>query len=686
MKESFPISKILVKTSPEGVQVIPEGFAGEPLPLLPHDEGVMQVRKLQEQNRSLPIVEINTEAARTREADAALHEDIYPRGQRKYLLKLLSDLHLRGFLQGTKGINMNISEGVMHADAEEYDGKLTLGLLGMDETCVAIAAATSKVIGSEGEKPITPIIPVTTSKGLSLFRDRESGSLFTHIFWEYQKGKGFVLRRTDEPIQLDGVISMYDNRDLEGSEKYLNANTELYGITDDKQRTKEILRNVGIPVPEGVYGESLEDIHRFIDHLDGYFDTRNGFVVKGNTGSQGKFVKLFDPSQRDEAKQYASELFARGQQGVIIERRIIPIPSDVYEPMKKIRVAGQTDYNIRVLTTISPNPQIIDSEVRFDKNGNSPVNIHQGARAVRIHRMIQVYDELEQIEQTSRDAMSALAREIGLTDTALGFVGFDIIVDKYGKAYVIEANSGAVGGIGTLTRLDRQPLASIASVLLPESRSFLENNHRNRIAPPDSLERYGMHRKDMEQEFMVQAVNGNADTGASIRRMLCNPSELGVNTLINFAWSLFQNGDTKTALFLYEEALKLEPSNITTLSNLLHLHTNQKDHNKALQIADIAISFYPGNNEFRFLKLVNESEKGIITREEFRNQLKALAEEELSDNPELETEMKLVFAAILTRNHVRTAEHLTRFFAGLVKDGVTYIAQRRKRKNSKSRV
>ncbi|NNM00308.1 MAG: alpha-L-glutamate ligase-like protein, partial [Gammaproteobacteria bacterium] len=70
----------------------------------------------------------------------------------------------------------------------------------------------------------------------------------------------------------------------------------LYGLVDDKVRTKSLAMSAGIAVPE-LYGliESVHEAHQFTEHVEG----RTEFVVKPAHGSGGNGIMVVTGRRRD---------------------------------------------------------------------------------------------------------------------------------------------------------------------------------------------------------------------------------------------------------------------------------------------------------------------------------------------------------------------------------------------------
>jgi hypothetical protein len=257
----------------------------------------------------------------------------------------------------------------------------------------------------------------------------------------------------------------------------------LYELTDNKIRSKEILRDAGFNVPEGIYLDTAshdtveERIDRFLEeHPD-----LEGYVLKENTGSQGTGVIIFEAHEIAELKSWAKKLTRDGK-GVLLEERIVPPPMTRGRGRKK---KDFHDYNYRVITTAdADDPQIIDSEIRFiQKKGRypEPVNINQRAKASRLSALKDP-ELVAKIEQISKEAAKVLYRQVGgSASKSLSIFGFDLMHDKNGKIYIIEPNAGSVGGLSTLTSLDKKPLAAIGNVLVPHIAKVLEEQFQERL-------------------------------------------------------------------------------------------------------------------------------------------------------------------------------------------------------------
>lgn len=452
-----------------------------------------------------------------------------------------------------------------------FDNRLTLAFTGMDETTMAILVS-STIDSNElpvWKKPIVPLAIVPEEEGLHLYRDPDSNTLWTDLFWVCENNR-FKLIKPTNPVPVDGWMTMYDSpRDYEGLRDYLTTNVSLFEITENKWLTRTILEKTGLPVPKGVFiprkeAESFgETFNYFIDKTPGL----KGVVIKGNVGSGGIFVKLFGLEEHDKAIIYAQSLFAKNQD-VIIEERIYPYPTTIAQPLSRPLTPEEVDYNFRVLVTLEPCPRKIDAEIRYGALNGDPVNVHQGAKAVRPEKILPE-KIVDRVYLAAERATVALWREINhQSSPTMGFVGIDIILGRDRIPYIIEANSGAVGGFGTLCRLDGKPLKSIPEILIPSTREFLLRNYYSR-KPFKRLERFSPEYRDLSFMATSYGFSRKFDKSRAImERILREYPEKG-ETHHNMCWVLHQEKKYKESLEHARQAAALEPNNPLFIQGVL---------------------------------------------------------------------------------------------------------------------
>ena len=374
-------------------------------------------------------------------------------------------------------------------ETSRFAQSLTFGIVGTDDIPLSLLIA-GPLQNTAVTPPITPLLLLPTADGMPLLTDSKSNLNYVDGFWAMDKGT-LQYMQPASPIRLDGLLTAYDfPKDFAPFTRITDTHEQLKEVTDNKWRTKQTLYEAGIAVPDGIFiskedpetiAVRLQTLGKQSDLTGTPFDISSGFVIKSNTGSQGREVKLFAPEQIEEAEAFAKELFSEGLD-IIIEQRILP---KSFPDRRKVRVdlAGALgtaiDYNVRVLTTAhQTDPQVIDAEVRYDAMGQNPVNISQTAGALRLPE-VYTPDDIDTIEKAAIKATAVLCQKTSNPEQILaGIAGLDIILSEQGIPYVIEANSGAVGGFGTLTRLDGTPLPSVADVLYPSFREFLVYNYR----------------------------------------------------------------------------------------------------------------------------------------------------------------------------------------------------------------
>lgn len=362
---------------------------------------------------------------------------------------------------------------------------MTLGIAGEPELSIATLAATNSNTdeAEDGTKIATLFFP-PSRHGLHLQKDEKSKTLWSDFFYTCEDGV-ITPVRTNKPIQIDSVIPYKLDSSTECDDDYFPGRNMLEEITSDKWKTQEVLLRSGISVPSTLFlpAEYVADTEAAIQTFaQAYSD---GFVVKATHGSQGNSVRLFDQTALG-ALPYAHSLQEEGKD-IVLQERIIPHP--LILPEEKVQIdQHDVDHNLRVLVTIGEDPLILDAEIRYAEKSGKPVNVSRGAHALKSHNLLRSLppEMLFDMYDTSIRASRALYEATGgkIYDT-VGYIGLDVIIDREGKATVIEANSGCVGGLGTLSRIAREPLKSVGEKLLLSAQPVLQRNHEKRLGQPE---------------------------------------------------------------------------------------------------------------------------------------------------------------------------------------------------------
>lgn len=435
--------------------------------------------------------------------------EIFPQAQAELLRMQLSVLKL---------IRMpKVSSEIYYAGPEEFVGRSVLGMVGVNEATVALLLASAPHLQEKYmTADVMPVIPVAGSHGYSLLSG-EGNHLYTDSFWQMQNG-AVRLVKLERPIFVSRIFSMYDTiEDLDLFPRQLDTNRELFEVTEDKWATKEILQQAGLATPVGVALSEDDDIDASLMRAREAISSDSDIVIKGNTGSGGKYVRLFPQELVSEMKEYVKELFTKGQTRVIVEERVRSFGADIKREYRKTAEAAGTDYNVRVLVSLSRSHAVaFDSEIRYGKMGYGPINVSAGAEAVRAEKVLSS-SQMAIVNSAASEAVEALCQSLQYESgdlEMLGFAGVDIILDADDKPWIIEVNSGAVGGIGTLTRLDHKPPVSL-QVFLQACRDGLRASEweaarggRNKPQNLASLNRLKLDRNGERTRLILEIFEG----------------------------------------------------------------------------------------------------------------------------------------------------------------------------------
>lgn len=241
---------------------------------------------------------------------------------------------------------------------------------------------------------------------------------------------------------------------------------DLVNLTSRKSNVKEILQEFDVPVPDGA---TLFNSARANDIRQ---QLRQGLVLNGIKGKVvikpdglygGRGVRMFDNARNDfdEIFQHLQFLFQQVDMA-LVEERITPRPFFNNE-------GRLMDWNLRVLVTedAAGNPIVADMEVRAAPLSGEAVNVHNGAVVYQLDTVmsllgIQRYQYKafkSSVEQISLKTASALKealneeKEEEEKPARIGLLGLDIILDDDFYPFVMEVNTGSVGGFGSLAKI-----------------------------------------------------------------------------------------------------------------------------------------------------------------------------------------------------------------------------------------
>lgn len=173
------------------------------------------------------------------------------------------------------------------------------------------------------------------------------------------------------------------------------------------------------------------------------------FIIKPANGVQGIGVNFYNQSNKEAANKYYDFLNENGY-SPIIEEQISCFP--IFDPESGKRV----DWNVRAIIA---NGQFIDMYARIGKHG-SAINKSQGAKPFTIENMSQYSldkDQLELIELRLIEAIAEVSDNIDIK----GVVGLDITLDEAMRPVIFEINTGYVGGIRTIAKIQSNPVEKL---------------------------------------------------------------------------------------------------------------------------------------------------------------------------------------------------------------------------------
>lgn len=506
-----------------------------------------------------------------------------------YFIAVLKSLELEGEIE----VNNTISQ----RDAEEYRDILSLGIVGDNMHSLAIAVSSEDP--PTDPKIATVLIP-RTDDGWPLYIG-EDKQLLTDFFYTVEDKSLFPVS-TSAPIPLHGVLYQYSHElpDYTGEDPLYDEFKVLMNITEDKNTMREILRDANIRIPSGHFIENSPtvnipyEIASFLERENGLAD----FVVKGTTGSQGTYVKMFTQDTVTDAEQFAKELLDNGQ-NVLLEERILPYSLDLADEEGNIYSAESVDYNLRVLVTSDQDPQVIDAEIRFGSFGQEPINISRGAKALRPQGVIP-QDLLDKAYEISRQATKATITAAELPEGTLGVIGTDVIIDKLGQPYIIEVNAGCVGGFSTLCSLDQKPLTSVKEKLIPAAGKYLEKNKTIRESTTD-LEQAPFSDYDFTSLAGLYLRHGMTKKAISTleKNLIAFPGSKDVHSILGSLY--LEQGDLEISGLHSLNALKHDNTDVRAMKNLVEVLTQAEEYERAALLLD---NLFKENKEIKDIKLL----------------------------------------------------------------------------------
>lgn len=410
--------------------------------------------------------------SRTREQTSSLERANFINAQAARIRLFLEKVHLS---------HLEVSSVPEARDADFFKRRRTLAFSALDDIPLVLAAS-SKNEKTTPAKPVSLLVVSPKSETESgLIVNQRTRELYTDSFWICEDGK-FSYIVPSRPVKIDGVNSMYDGaRDDEAVQR---PNKTILALSDDKHTSKEIMATAGLPVPKGVFIENHDQIENLLSDLRIATPHREWLVLKELHGSHGDHVEIFRKDS-NALQERIAELLSSTHKPVMVEERIMPPPlSSLIESDDPLLSDPAIDYNFRILVTMDPKkPRAIDGEIRYkiQSRNPTPVNITHDSEpaealpidAIKNSKLIQTLYKQAEL------ATKALCEAGGyVPGKDFAYTGVDIMLDSDLTSYILEINTGAVGGFATLARIRGKTIDSVGDVLIPEWHPRLKKNRR----------------------------------------------------------------------------------------------------------------------------------------------------------------------------------------------------------------
>jgi len=318
----------------------------------------------------------------------------------------------------------------------------------------------------------------------NIFMDADSGDLYVRYGILVDKDRKLKIFEFTKPAPILAVIQGNRNTSKPIREFFSRVQAGLLNppqvmeFCKDKDGFGLFLKEKGLPTPEHLalrpgisHSEIKRRIKSFIRKIKGCH-----FVVKPADGSMGDNVRMFGPTESSEAGRHAEYILSNGGT-VLIQKRVAS--------KEWIENGKRMDWNIRLISTWDNDRPVVDPnmiEIRYKPFDSEPVNLAKGASPLSVwqffERMGYTKIEKERFMKDLRDvikpAMKKLLAELKKANPGVdayklmpGLVGWDLIQDEHDRWFIIEANTGVVGGIQTLEKIFKNNPLKKGRAILP---------------------------------------------------------------------------------------------------------------------------------------------------------------------------------------------------------------------------
>lgn len=346
--------------------------------------------------------------------------------------------------------------------------------IGMGLSIESILTLISGVGKSFDKKPVLPVIVPPIMNTRVLMSDKSGKTLVTNFGYEFEDDV-IHLVEYQKPLPLLGYSMIEGEADtlfnpLIPRNRRIGSLSIAY-LAENKLLVKDIFKENGLPITDYVEVNSRtskEDLEKI---LAKNFRDSDEVVVKGNRGSKGSRVGIFNKDELDNIITYLSKILPLDEfDQAYIEKRFNPKP---------LYVNGKRqDWNFRTFVTIDNNSKFLGGAVRYnDHDLKKPVNFISGGKIGGLSMAPISNSELDEVIELTKKVGQIVFHETLMYKGELPttYVGVDIMHDENDGFIIneIEAFPGVrpqIYQLGLYPEFSSQLLSYYANSMLSENK------------------------------------------------------------------------------------------------------------------------------------------------------------------------------------------------------------------------